>query len=220
MTKYDSILFDSDGVLVTPPAYETQMEVTQAAFEAVGIRDVKRQYIDEIVTGVSVNRLHEICMEYRIDVGEFWEEWEHYDEQSQFEEFKKGVRVCYDDIMAINDLSQKCGVVSNNHHTTIEFVIDNFDLEHLFDTFYGREKTVESLDLQKPNTHYLELALADLEAESALYIGDSESDMVAAHRAGLDSAFLHRPHCSELDLTTLPIYEVSTLHDLSSILSQ
>ena len=54
--------------------------------------------------------------------------------------------------------------------------------------------TVESLERKKPNTHYVERALSDLDADAALYVGDSESDVVAADRAGLDSAFVRRPH--------------------------
>lgn len=152
MTGYDSVLFDSDGILVEPPAHETQLEATRAAFQAVGIKDTDQQHLTEIVNGVNIDRLHEICTAYDLDPETFWEAREHHDEQSQLDRFRDGSRDCYADTTAISNLSQSCdvacGVVSNNHHSTIEFVLDHFDFQQSFDTYYGREKTIDSLDLK------------------------------------------------------------------------
>lgn len=217
MTGYDTVLFDSDGILVKPPAHETQLEATRTAFQETGVENTDQQHLVEIVDGVTINRLHEICAVYDLDPAEFWENREHYDEQSQLDKFRNGSRNCYADVTTITTLSQNCGVVSNNHHSTITFVLDFFDLDPLFDTYYGREKTIDSLDLKKPNPHYLERALADLDAESALYIGDSESDVVAARRAGVDSAFVRRPHCRDVKLTASPTYDVTDLQNIATI---
>lgn len=168
MTGYDSVLFDSDGILVEPPGYETKVEATRAAFEEVGVEQANRQHIDDLVTGTTIERLHEICATYGLDVDTFWEARERLDEQSQFEKFEMGSRTTYDDVTVISSLSQTCGVVSNNHHSTIEFVLDFFNFQRMFDTYYGREMTVESLTLKKPNTYYLDKALTELGAESAL----------------------------------------------------
>ncbi|MCU4753076.1 HAD family hydrolase [Halobacteria archaeon AArc-curdl1] len=219
MTEYDIALFDSDGILVDPPAYETQVEATVTAFEAVGVTAVDQRHLDDIVNGTTVGRLQEICSVYDIDPETFWEARERHDEQSQFEKFEAGSRGLYDDIDALSTLSLPCGVVSNNHHSTIAFVLEYFELAPLFEVYYGRAKTVESLDLKKPNTHYLEKALADLEGESALYIGDSENDVVAAHRAGIDSVFVRRPHSTDVALSATPTYEVESLHAITDILN-
>ncbi|MFC6824384.1 HAD family hydrolase [Halopelagius fulvigenes] len=217
MTSYDTVLFDSDGVLVDPPSYETKVEAVQSAFEEVGVTRAEKRHVDAIVNGTTVEGLHEICAAYDLDTDLFWEARERHDEQSQFEKFEAGSRSCYDDVTAISGLSQRCGVVSNNHRSTIEFVLDFFDLESAFETYYGREKTVESLDLKKPNTHYLDRALTELGGESALYIGDSESDVIAAHRAGVDSVFVSRPHCRDTDLSVTPTYETDSLHGVAKI---
>jgi phosphoglycolate phosphatase len=71
--------------------------------------------------------------------------------------------------------------------------------------------------VKKPNPHYLKRALADLEAESALYVGDSESDVIAANRAGMDSVFVRRQHCCDVELTVHPTYDVNDLHDVATI---
>jgi HAD superfamily hydrolase (TIGR01549 family) len=217
VSQYDAVLFDSDGVLVAPPARETQTAATRAAFEEVGVAEPDRQHVDEVVDGTTVEGLQAICASYGVDPREFWAAREHHDEQSQFEAFRAGSRERYDDVTAIRELPQACGVVSNNHHTTIEFVLEYFELGDLFETYHGREKTVESLGLKKPNTHYLDSALAALDADTALYVGDSEHDLVAAHRAGLDSAFLRRPHCRDTSLSVEPTYETDDLRGLVNL---
>ncbi len=220
VTTHDTVLFDSDGILVDPPARETQAEATRGAFRSVGVTDIDPHHVDAIVDGVTLEELHEICIAHDLEPERFWEARERLDEESQFEKFRDGTRALYDDVTVISDLQHPCGVVSNNHHSTIEFVLDAFDLHSLFDTYYGREKTLESLELKKPNTHYLEKALADLEADSALYVGDSESDVIAAHRAGLDSVFVRREHCRSVDLSVTPTYEISDLLELSEIVDR
>ncbi|SIQ70291.1 haloacid dehalogenase superfamily, subfamily IA, variant 1 with third motif having Dx(3-4)D or Dx(3-4)E [Haladaptatus litoreus] len=223
MTEYDAVIFDNDGVLVEPPAYDTQSEATRTAFEAVGVADADRTHLDAVVGGVTVDGLYELCTAYDLDPESFWAAREHHDEQSQLEKFRAGARTCYDDVSALSglsDLTSSCGLVSNNHHSTIEFVLEFFELHSLFDTYYGRPKTIESLRLKKPNPHYLDKALADLGAESALYVGDSESDVVAAHRADMDSVFVRRAHCRDVSLSTDPTYEVKTLHDVAALLDE
>ncbi|MBZ6495224.1 HAD family hydrolase [Natrinema longum] len=219
MTGYDAVLFDSDGVLVEPPASETQVAATRAAFREAGVDDVARRHLDDIVSGVTVEDLHEICADYDLDPENFWEARERHDERSQFDAFRAGTRDRYDDVTTIADLPQDRGVVSNNHHSTIEFVLDAFDLESLFETYYGRPKTIESLRVKKPDPHFLERALADLGAGSALYVGDSEHDVIAAHRAGIDSAFVRRQHCPDGALSVTPTYDIETLSALPEIVA-
>lgn len=218
--EYDAVLFDNDGVLVEPPAHDTQTEATRAAFREMGIEPVDRSHVLDIVDGVTVERLHEICTTYGLDTDAFWEARERHDERSQLDAFKAGTRGRYDDVAAIATLPQRRGVVSNNHHSTVTFVLDAFDLQTLFDVHYGREKTVESLGLKKPNPHYLDRALTALDAESALYVGDSESDVIAARRAGIDSVFVRRPHCRDVDLTATPTDEANDLHEVAGIVGQ
>ncbi len=74
--------------------------------------------------------------------------------------------------------------------------------------------------MKKPNPYCLERALTDLDAESAPYSGDSESDVVAAHRAGVDSVFVRRPHCRDVDLSVAPTYEVESLHEVAAIANE
>ncbi len=217
--NYDTVVFDSDGVLVDPPAPETKLEAVRDALHELGVEHVDSQPVRAIVDGVTPDRLHEICSVHDCDPSEFWNAFERHDERSQHQAFRDGDRVCYEDVTAISELSQRCGVVSNNHHTTIEFVLELFELQSVFDTYYGRPRTIDSLSLKKPNPHYLERALSELEAESALYVGDSETDVLAADRADVDSAFVRRPHRRDATLTVTPTYEISDLHGIEPIVS-
>lgn len=217
MTQYDAVLFDSDGVLVEPPARGTQLAATRAAFEDVGVEEPDPRHLDAVVDGVTASRLDEVCDAYDLDPATFWASRERLDEESQVEAFRAGDRDRYDDVSAIADLPPTRGVVSNNHHSTIAFKLDFFELEPLFDTFYGREMTIESLRLKKPNTHYLDRAVAELDAETVLYVGDSDSDVVAADRAGLDSAFLRRDHNRGVAPSVAPTYEIETLGELPAL---
>jgi phosphoglycolate phosphatase len=206
--------------LVEPPGAETQTAAIRRAFQSVGIDDPAEGHVQALTSGVTSETLDDIGAVYDIDPVALWEAREHHDEQSQFEAFRAGDRDRYDDTAAVSDIPLSRGVVSNNHHSTIEFVLEFFEFDDDFDTYYGREKTVESLGLKKPNTHYVERALDDLGGGSALYVGDSENDVLAAHRAGLDSVFLRRQHCRSVDLSVDPTYELETLHGLAALLDE
>jgi len=56
-------------------------------------------------------------------------------------------------------------------------------------TVRARAPTVESLAERKPDPGLLEAAMADLGSSDPLFVGDSESDVRAAARAGVDVAY-------------------------------
>jgi len=217
VTDYDAILLDNDGVLVEPPSHETLREATRAAFEAVGVDDADERHVEDVMHGVTPELLGEVCGAYGIDRASFWEARDRRAAAAQRAEFRDGDRDRYDDVAALAALDQAFGVVSSNQHTMIEFILEYFEFEALFDTYYGRELAVESVRRKKPNPHYLERALDDLGTESALFVGDSESDVEAARRAGLDSAFVRRPHREGLELSVEPTYEVEDLWGVAEI---
>lgn len=217
MTHYDAVLFDQDGVLVDPPAADVQAAATRAAFRAVGVEHPKDEHVNAVVNGLTVDGLHHVCRTYGLDPEAFWDARERLDERSQFERFEAGARTTYDDLEAIGELDLPRGVVSNNHDSTVAFVLESFGLRSLFDAAFGREKTIESLRRKKPNPHYLELGLDALDADDALYVGDGESDVLAAHRAGVDSALLRRSHNVNLEPEPAPTYDVETLQEVATI---
>jgi phosphoglycolate phosphatase-like HAD superfamily hydrolase len=109
------------------------------------------------------------------------------------------------------------GIVSSNQQATVDFLVDHFDGFDRMGAAYGREPTIHSLQLRKPNPHYIEQALGDLDANNALFVGDNESDVRAAENAGIDSAFIRRPHRRDWDLNVWPTWEIDRLSDLHDI---
>ena len=218
MPSYDAVLYDNDGVLVEPPAPDTQRAAVRDAFRAVGVDDPDRADVDELTAGVTVDALRTIGERYGVDPEALWLARERHDERSQIAAFRDGRRGHYDDVAAVIDHRLDSGVVSNNHHSTVAFLLEHFGWTGTFDTYYGREMSVESLQRKKPNTHYLERALGDLGTDSALSVGDSGSDVLAAHRAGLDSAFVCRQHARDVELPVEPTHEVETLDGVTALL--
>jgi len=216
--SYDAVLYDNDGVLVEPPAPATQRAAVRDAFGTVGVADPDPSDVDELTAGVTVDALESIGDAYGVDPESLWLARERHDERSQIDAFRAGRRDHYDDVAAVLDHPVPSGVVSNNHHSTVAFLLEHFGWTGTFDTYYGREMSVESLQRKKPNTHYLERALGDLGTDSALYVGDSGSDVLAAHRAGLDSAFVRRQHARDVELPVEPTHEVETLDGVAALL--
>lgn len=56
-------------------------------------------------------------------------------------------------------------------------------------TAYGRQPTLAGAATRKPEPASVERALADINPERALHVGDSKTDIIAANRAGIDPAF-------------------------------
>ncbi|MFC4552754.1 MULTISPECIES: HAD family hydrolase [Halorussus] len=219
MTAYDAVLFDNDGVLVEPPSIDTLREAARSAFEAVGIDDAEESHVEDVMYGVTPDLLRDVCGAYGVDRETFWAARDRLASKGQRAEFEDGVRDCYDDVVALANFDHYFGIVSSNQHETIEFILEFFEFGDLFETYYGREATIESVARKKPEPYYLERALADIGADPdrALYVGDSESDVEAARRAGMDSAFVRRAHRADLELSVEPTYEVADLHDVERI---
>ena len=215
---YDAVLFDHDGVLVEVTTQATHLDGARRAFEAVGVDDPDEDDVETLSIGVTPDQLHEVCERYSVDPTVFWYHRDQITADGQYEEMRAGQKTPYSDLGALADLPVPLGVVSSNQRTTVAFSLAYFDMERHFETMEARDPTVDSLHRKKPNPHYVECALDDLGGGSALYVGDRENDALAAHRAGLDSVFLRRPHCRSVDLSVDPTYELETLYGLAELL--
>ncbi|SEO29393.1 haloacid dehalogenase superfamily, subfamily IA, variant 1 with third motif having Dx(3-4)D or Dx(3-4)E [Halogranum amylolyticum] len=215
---YDAVLFDNDGVLVTLVEQEVLRRAAAETFATLDV-DPRPDHVDEMTVGVTPDALQRVCETYDLDPTEFFSLRDRHSSQRQQAEIRAGRKTLYDDFDAVQRLEHPLGIVSSNQQETVDFLLDHFDVGHLFETAYGREPTPESLHRKKPNTYYLEQALADLEADTALYVGDSETDLLAAHAAGLDSAFIRRPHRADADLDTAPTYEIDSLDAIPELVT-
>lgn len=217
--SYDAVVFDNDGVLleVTDEDDARYREGVRAAFHELGVPAPRDEHVGALLYGVTVERLDAVCDAYGLDPAEFWAARDRHCARVQREQIREGGKGPYDDVAALDDLACPLGIVSANQHETVAFVLEHFGLVDRFDTYYGRRPTVADLRRKKPDPHYLERAVADLGAREALFVGDSESDVRAAANAGVDSAFLRRPHRADYDLSVDPTYTLDGLEGLPEL---
>ncbi len=214
---YDTVVFDNDGVLVGRTSFDVLREATHETFTQFDVTDPDPDHVENMTIGATSGHVGTVCQAYDIDPKTFWRTRDRTLSRAQQEEARAGRKTPYDDVDVLADLDTAMGIVSSNQQETVDFLLDHFDIRHHFDTAYGREATIESLDLRKPNPHYLERALSDLDADSALFVGDNESDIEAAENAGIDSAFIRRPHRRNWELNVWPTWEIEALEDLHDI---
>lgn len=216
---YDTVIFDNDGVLVGRTRFDVLQEATRETFEQLGVTDLDADHVENMTIGATPETVEEVCEEYDLHPETFWRTRDRTLSEAQQEEARAGRKTPYDDVDTLADLDVTAGIVSSNQQATVDFLLDHFDIADHFGTAYGREPTIESLDLRKPDPHYLERALADLDADSALFVGDNESDIRAAENAGIDSAFIRRPHRRDWDLNVWPTWDIDSLDALHRVCS-
>lgn len=212
--SYDAIIYDNDGVLTKPTDRTVVRDAAREAFASFDVTDPSDEHVKKVASGVTIDRLRNVCEKYGIDPAAFWEKRDTKSSLFQQDEIRNGNKPLYDDIEAVWALDQPRGIVSSNQHTTIECILNHFDLTDKFETYYGRNPTIEHIQRKKPEPYFIERAMADLGTENALYVGDSPCDVKAAANAGIDSAFIRRPHRTDLQLSTEPTYDFDDLWEL------
>ena len=216
---YDAVVFDNDGVLTERTDRAVLRRAVRATFESFDVAPAE-DVLDEFVAGVSPSRVEETCARLGLDADAFWRERDAQFAEHQCREADRGQKPAYDDVVALEELNVPLGVVSNNQNATIDHVFEVHDLHRHFGTWYVREPTMESVRRKKPAPYYLERALADLDAETALYVGDKATDVQAAHAAGIDSLLVRREHNRAVAPDPGPTFDVDSLHAIPPLLEK
>jgi len=226
---YDAIVFDLDGVLVQGRA--TPREVYEhAARDTVETFGLDDDLVDLLADPPSVPAVREALRPFDVDPHDLWRYREERADEIENEQIRTGGRTRYADVDVLEDIAERAamGVVSNNRMGTVEFVCEHFGFDALFETCYGRHPTFEGYRRMKPAPHYIHRALEDLGAgiegadtanasidgKHALYVGDRQSDVLAARQAGVDAAFLRREHNRDVTVKTTPDHVLDGLDDL------
>ena len=214
MTEYDGLLCDHDGVLVTLTEWSRLREAAHGALLEVGVSDPSPGDADAITVDVSLEELKRVARCHDVTPEDVWKSREDRFQGLMNEATRAGDKRPYDDVSALHAVEQPTGIVSNNQRRVVEFILNQYGLTDLFGTVRARDPSVESLDRKKPSPTYLERAMADLDCSNPLYVGDSESDVVAADRADLDVAFIRRSHNADTSLDARPTYTVDGLDEV------
>jgi len=224
---YEAVIFDSDGVLVRADHLDVHRAGIRRAFAVHGADDPDPDDVEAMTLGVTLPKLRRVADEYGFDPAAFWETRDRLSSAAQLAGLHDGLKRPYDDVDVVRELAVPAAVVSTNQQYTLRFLLERYGLADHVVAAYGRAPTLADLARRKPAPYFLTRALSDLERArgdghldpaDVLMVGDSESDVRAAHAAGTDAAFVRRPHRSDDDLDVVPDHELADLHELAALL--
>ncbi len=214
----EAILFDMDGVILEGPRTDPQVyaDATEQALTELGVDPTAAQC--EKFRKFDTDAIADTADAHGIDPDEFWKLRDYRASALTHERVRSGKRDIYDDIEALYDLADRTSIalVTNNRHKTAEFVEDHFEFG--FEAVRGRDPSMDGYRRRKPNPAYLEETLEELDVDGGLYVGDSGVDITAGHNAGLETAFVRRPHNRSSELPAEPAYELESLTELLDVL--
>jgi len=148
---YDAVVFDNDGVLVGRTRYDVLEEATRETFATFDVTDPDPDHVEDMTIGATPTSVEEVCATYEIDSREFWRTRDRTLSRAQQEEARAGRKTPYDDLDELTALEVPMGVVSSNQQATVDFVLEHFDVDHLFEAAYGRTPTIRSLVRRIPS---------------------------------------------------------------------
>lgn len=212
------VLFDMDGILLEGPRTDPRVyaDAADEALSELGAEPSPSQRRD--FREHDRERIESHCRELGIDSERFWELKETYASSRTHDRLRSGERGTYDDIDAIRDLGERTtiGLVTNNRQETADFVAEYLAFD--FDVVRGRDPTFEGYDRRKPDPYYIEDALTELGVDDGIYVGDSPKDVTAGRAAGLETAFVRRPHNRDRERPPNATYELESLLELPSLI--
>jgi len=216
--SYDTVIFDMDGVLVAnSPRWVFERAATQA-LTTVGVSeptDRDQGLLSGFPTDIDAAATH-FRTRYGLDLGMLWSHRERFASANQHRAMLGGVKESFDDLGVLAELNVDLAVVSNNQHATVESVVRHYGIERHFDAWFGLEPTLQGVRRRKPAPWYLEIAHETVDGGTSLYVGDRESDVQAATRAGMDSALISRTGNSS-DSDVDPTHHITSLADLPAL---
>lgn len=217
---YAAVLFDMDGVIVDfPPGSAVYREAVADAFRAFDVEPAESELEAFVGASKTVSEMRKVCERYGVEFPDLWVERGRQSSVRQRRMMERGERAPYDDSEVLRVLSADHGIglITSNQQATAEFAVEHFDFDEHVDAVRGRDPTVDGFRRIKPDPYYVETTLSELGTKNALLVGDSESDVRAADAAGIDSAFVWRPHRQSYELDAAPTYEIENLNGLREL---
>lgn len=158
------------------------------------------------------------CRRLGVDPVAFYGERERRSAKRAIERLEADTRTVYPGVSALPDLADQyaLGLVSNNYDAVARFVVDHHGLD-CFSHVRGRDTGVRGFYRRKPDPAYLLDALDALDGDGGIYVGDRATDVLAATRAGLASAFVRRDHNADASLPVEPTHVVGSLSALTRL---
>lgn len=196
---YSSVIFDMDGVLLNSLIDGEEWKY-RAVDRALQEKDIDPEGLaQEDKDKVLGDKGYKACLKEAsrlgVDPREIWSLVAQETTEARREELEKGSFKLYpgvkDTIKALHQQDIPMAVISNAPESAVKMMVESFGLKQYF-KFYAGIRNFEDLRARKPHPNHLELAKAELKRNPFIYIGDSNSDLEAAERAGMDSIWMRR----------------------------
>jgi len=219
-TDRPALLFDMDGVILTGRASDPVVHERALADALTDYGLTVPEPRRSALSGYEYTEpFVEACRAVGVAPEQFYTAREVHSARRIADRIEAGVRGLAPDVDALATLADAhdLGLVSNNYHRAVEAVVDGHGLD-VFAVARGRDPGVAGFRRRKPEPYYLREALDRLDADAGLYVGDRETDLVAAERAGLDGVFLRREHNAAAALSTEPTAVIDSLAEVETLL--
>ena len=208
MKSYDTYLFDGDGTL-----YDTADLVVHCF-----------QYVAEKYRGLSVSRaviLSEFGLPLRgqlikqlgdeVDIDAIHKDFISY----QMEIIDEDVRLfpgVWETLNTLKEQGRELAVVTSRKPYSLGRILEHTDIARFFDTLVTPDDTT----LHKPDAAPAHLALSRLgrDASSAVFVGDTQYDILSGDRAGTDTVFVNWSHMGIETVPVKPTWRIDNMSDL------
>jgi HAD superfamily hydrolase (TIGR01549 family) len=211
-------LLDHDGVIVDVADGDVVRSAAVSAFRDAGADDPTDTQLDTLAFGPTRPELESLSEQVGVDPATLWRHRDDNLADALQAAARDGLKQPYPGVEALPSLDCPVGIASNNQRRVVEYILDHHAIAGQFDALRAREPRIDSLDRKKPAPTFLRDATDDLGVSNPLYVGDRESDLIAGHRAGFDTALVRRDHNRGIQPDHDPTYEVDSLHGVLDIL--
>lgn len=216
--KYDGVIFDFDGVLIDSgfDSFEWAHQVRrkevqkrdwdvdltgfeQGIFQPHHSEDIKPLMDEKNTSWRQLRILEEAVAERKIEMVE-----------------NNKMHLFQDTETVLKTLDLPKAVVSNAYHDALDRMVQHFGIhKHLeFWTAPKLSQIEKYRETMKPEPKLLEEAMEHIGAENPVMVGDQIGDVLAAHRAGIDSIYINR----DGEKIEKADYEVKTLSEVKEII--
>lgn len=220
--EFNSVVFDMDGVILNSLVdnEEWKYNAVNEALDEEGVdpESLSKEKKDSLLGDQGYSDCVKTAKDVGVNPRKVWNTVAEKTTLSREKQLENGKFELYDGardtIESLHDKDIQLGIISNAPEMAVELTIDHFDLKRFF-KFYAGVRNFEDLQARKPHPNHLELAKAELKRNPFTYVGDHESDLIAAHRAEMSSIWVKRTE-NEVDVT--PDYTVTSAKEIQDVI--
>lgn len=208
--KFDTIIFDLDGTLL-----DSKNLIFRSFIHTFEHFRPGYNLTDEELESFFGPTLHQTFSKYSNDEKEIEQMIAYYREfnVSNHDNMVKLFPGCKELINTLHKKKYKLAIVSSKKDDLVNHALEIFGIKDMFDIVIGAEMVKK----HKPDPEGILLALKELDAKHACYVGDTINDMIAAKAAGIKCVAAMYSADPEKMIEIEPDYLINKLSDMLRI---